>query len=84
MGAQNDMTIVGCAASSFGAWNGRLALWHFYVDPSARQQGVGRRPIEVVEAHGMECGARDFQLETGSLNVPGAGVYGALGFSLPD
>lgn len=80
--ALRDASIVGFAASSFETWNGRLVLWHFYVDPSARRQGVGRRLIEVVKAHGIACGARHIWLETSSLNVPGVDVYGALGFSL--
>lgn len=74
--------VVGFAASSFEAWNRRLVLWHFYVDPSARRQGVGRRLIGVVEAHGAQCGARHIWLETSSLNVPGVAVYQALGFRL--
>ena len=80
--ALRDGSIVGFAATSFETWNARLVLWHFYVDPSARRQGVGRRLIDVVKAHGIEFGARHIWLETSSLNVPGAGVYRALGFSL--
>ena len=77
-----DGAIVGFAASSFDTWNRRLVLWHFYVDPPARGRGVGRRLIETVKAHGLECSARHIWLETSSLNVPGVAVYSALGFRL--
>lgn len=77
----ND-SVTGFAATSFEAWNRRLVLWHFYVDGGVRRQGVGRRLIEVVKAHGRERGARHLWLETSSLNVPGVGAYAALGFSL--
>ncbi|GIK48622.1 MAG: hypothetical protein BroJett013_13190 [Alphaproteobacteria bacterium] len=60
----------------------RIVLWHFYVDPTSRREGVGRRLIEVVKAHAVDCGARHIWLETSSLNVPGVNAYGALGFSL--
>ncbi|HEY2483417.1 MAG TPA: GNAT family N-acetyltransferase [Caulobacteraceae bacterium] len=80
--ALTDDRVIGFAATSFEAWNSRLVLRHFYVDPSARRQGVGRKLIEVVKAHGKERGARHLWLETSSLNTPGVGVYAALGFSL--
>jgi len=80
--ALRGASIVGFAAVSFETWNGRLVLWHFYVDPTSRREGVGRRLIEVVKAHAVDCGARHIWLETSSLNVPGVNAYGALGFSL--
>jgi ribosomal protein S18 acetylase RimI-like enzyme len=73
---------VGFAATSFEPWNRRLVLWHLYVDASERKRGIGRRLLECVDAHGVECGARHLWLETSSLNVPGVAAYRALGFSL--
>lgn len=80
--ALSDTRVVGFAAASLEAWNSRLVLWHFYVDPTVRRQGLGHRLIEVVKAHGVDSGARHIWLETSSLNAPGAGIYGALGFTL--
>jgi len=80
--ALRGVSIVGFAASSFEAWNRRLVLWHCYVDPTARRQGVGRGLIEAVKAHGIKRRARHIWLETSSVNVPGVAAYSALGFTL--
>jgi GNAT superfamily N-acetyltransferase len=74
--------IVGFAGSSFEVWNKRLVLWHLYVDPAHRRQGIARQLLEAVEAEGVSRGARHLWLETSSLNVPGVAAYRALGFSL--
>lgn len=80
--ALSGATIVGFAAAALETWNRRLVLWHFYVDPSVRRQGAGRRLLEAVTSYGVTQGARHIWLETSSLNVPGAEAYRALGFSL--
>lgn len=80
--AQAGGRIVGFAATQFQAWNGRLTLWHFYVDPSVRRQGVARSLLEAVKAQGRACGARHVWLEASSLNTPGYRAYLALGFRL--
>jgi ribosomal protein S18 acetylase RimI-like enzyme len=73
---------VGFAATSYEPWNRRLTLWHLYVDPSLRRQGIARQLLKSVEPHGQAHGARHLWLETSSLNVPGVAAYRALGFSL--
>lgn len=73
---------VGFAAAGLETWNRRLVLWHLYVQPSARGQGVGRQLVERVIELGGELGARHVWLETSNLNAPGVAAYRALGFSL--
>jgi ribosomal protein S18 acetylase RimI-like enzyme len=80
--ALEDDRPVGFAAASFQTWNGRLVLWHLYVDRAWRGQGIARRLLETVEDHGVGRGARHLWLETSSLNAPGVAAYRALGFTL--
>jgi ribosomal protein S18 acetylase RimI-like enzyme len=74
--------IVGFAATGFQAWNTRLVLWHFYVDRSARRQGVGRQLLDAALNEGRRCGARRLWLETSNQNTPGMAAYRALGLRL--
>jgi len=80
--ADAEGTCLGFAAAGFGRWNRRLTLWHLYVDPPARGQGVGRALTERVLGLGRDLGARHLWLETSNLNAPGVAVYEALGFQL--
>jgi ribosomal protein S18 acetylase RimI-like enzyme len=80
--AMDDGCCVGFAATSFAAWNGRLVLWHLYVNPTHRGRGVARQLLRSVEAAAVEYGARHIWLETSSVNAPGVAAYRALGFSL--
>jgi ribosomal protein S18 acetylase RimI-like enzyme len=80
--AEEGGACVGFAAAGLEPWNRRLVLWHLYVQPSARGQGVGRQLVERVAELGRELGARHVWLETSNLNVPGVAAYRALGFSL--
>jgi GNAT superfamily N-acetyltransferase len=80
--AEDDGRIVGFAAASYEAWNRRLTLWHLYVDPSARGQGVSRRLVDRIETLAHDLGARHIWLETSNLNAPGVAAYQALGFTL--
>lgn len=80
--ADDGDRIVGFAAASYLAWNRRVLLWHFYVDPARRGQGLGRRLIDAVDAYGRMAGARRLWLETSNLNVAGVEIYRRLGFDL--
>jgi GNAT superfamily N-acetyltransferase len=80
--AEVDGAIAGFAAVEYEAWHARLVLWHLYVTRARRREGLGRRLLEVVEAHGRDLGARSVWLETTSVNLPGIEAYGRLGYAL--
>jgi ribosomal protein S18 acetylase RimI-like enzyme len=80
--AEAEGTCLGFAAAGFEPWNRRLTLWHLYVDPPARAQGVGRALADRILHLGHDLGARHLWLETSNLNAPGVAVYEALGFRL--
>lgn len=80
--AEVDGVIAGFAAVEYEAWHARLVLWHLYVTRARRREGLGRRLLEVVEAHGRDLGARRVWLETTSVNLPGIEAYGRLGYAL--
>jgi ribosomal protein S18 acetylase RimI-like enzyme len=77
-----DPKICGFAAVEFEAWHARLVLWHLYIAPERRREGIGRALLERVEAYGQELGARRVWLETSNVNVPGIAAYQRLGYSL--
>lgn len=77
-----DPAIVGVAAVEYEPWHRRLVLWHLYVDRARRGEGIGRRLIEQVEAHGRAVGATRVWLETSTVNVPGIAAYARLGYAL--
>jgi len=80
--ADDDGAIVGFAAIAYEAWHERLVLWHLYVAPERRREGIGRALLERVEAHGRELGASRVWLETSNVNVPGIAAYARLGYAL--
>jgi ribosomal protein S18 acetylase RimI-like enzyme len=80
--AEDGGACIGFAAAGLQPWNKRMVLWHLYVQPSARGQGVGRRLARRTVELGRELGARHLWLETTNLNAPGVGAYRALGFEL--
>jgi GNAT superfamily N-acetyltransferase len=77
-----DAAIIGFAAVEYEAWHARLVLWHLYVEPKRRREGIARALLERVEAHGRSIGARRVWLETSSANVPGVLAYERLGYAL--
>ena len=77
-----DDTICGFAAVEYEFWHARLVLWHLYVAPERRREGIGRALLARVEEHGCELGARRVWLETSNLNVPGIAAYARLGYTL--
>lgn len=78
----DDGQIRGFIATAFETWNRRLVIWHFYVAPTHRRKGFGRRLLERALEHGREQGARLAWLETTNLNYPGVQAYRRLGFEL--
>jgi ribosomal protein S18 acetylase RimI-like enzyme len=77
-----DSKICGFAAVEYEAWHARLVLWHLYVAPQRRREGIGRALLERVEAYGKKLGARRVWLETSNVNVPGIAAYERLGYEL--
>jgi ribosomal protein S18 acetylase RimI-like enzyme len=74
--------ICGFAAVELEAWHARLVLWHLYVAPERRREGIARALLARVERHGRELGARRVWLETSNVNVPGIAAYARLGYTL--
>jgi ribosomal protein S18 acetylase RimI-like enzyme len=74
--------ICGFAAVEYESWHARLNLWHFYVAPERRREGIGRALLARVEALGRTRGARRVWLETSTVNVPGIAAYARLGYTL--
>jgi ribosomal protein S18 acetylase RimI-like enzyme len=72
----------GFIATAYEAWNRRAVVWHFYVSPTHRRRGIGRRLLDAAIADGVERGAASIWLETTSLNVPGVTAYRRLGFQI--
>jgi ribosomal protein S18 acetylase RimI-like enzyme len=77
-----DDDICGFAAVEYEAWHARLVLWHLYVAPERRNQGIGRALLTRVEHHGRQLGARRVWLETSNVNVPGIAAYARLGYTM--
>jgi ribosomal protein S18 acetylase RimI-like enzyme len=74
--------IVGFVSSSYQFWNRRVVLWHLYVEPGYRRQGLGEKLLaKVFERAGRKKALAVF-LETSNLNVPGIAWYEKRGFVL--
>lgn len=74
--------ICGFAAVEYEPWHARLVLWHLYVAPNRRREGIARALLARVEQHGRELGARRAWLETSNVNVPGIAAYARLGYTM--
>jgi ribosomal protein S18 acetylase RimI-like enzyme len=74
--------IVGFAAFAHRSWNRRTELWHLYVAPSLRGQGVGRMLVAAVVAAAQAAGTRCVWLETSNLAYPAIRFYRRVGFEL--
>ena len=77
-----DNLIVGFIATGFESWHRRLVLWHLYVDPAVRRQGIGRQLMGVARARAERLDAEHLWLETSNLNVSAAEFYTAVGFEI--
>ncbi len=78
--AEEDSTLAGFAAAQYVAWNRRVVLWHLYVAPAFRRQGVGSRLLSAVDAFARSTGARYVWLETQNVNAPAIRFYRWSGF----
>lgn len=80
--AEDGGSIVGFTAFSHERWNRRTAVWHLYVAPSHRRQGVGSALVETVIEDAHSARTRCVWLETTSLAYPAIQFYRHLGFEL--
>lgn len=80
--AEVDGRLVGFAAAQYTAWNCRVVLWHLYVAPAHRGQGLGTRLLESVEGFARGAAARSLWLETQNVNSPAVRFYLRAGFML--
>ncbi len=79
--AENAGKLVGFAAAQYVAWNRRVVLWHLYVAPQYRHQGVGTQLLEAVGTYAREVDARCVWLETQNINYPAIQLYLRAGFT---
>lgn len=78
--AERAATIVGIAALKVESWNRRAVLWHLYVAPAQRGQGVGRALIDGVVQVARLHQARCIWLETQNTNYAAIQFYERVGF----
>ncbi|MCU0499375.1 MAG: GNAT family N-acetyltransferase [Anaerolineae bacterium] len=74
--------IVGMIAIVLSHWNRRAIVWHLYVDPAYRGQGIGRRLLEAATDYGRSQSMRCLALETSNLDYPAIQFYLRVGFTL--
>ena len=74
--------VVGFAAYTHQHWNHRAELWHLYVAPHSRGQGVGRQLVDEVVARARRAGMRCVWLETSNVAHPAIQFYRGVGFEL--
>lgn len=79
---EEDSRILGFIACSHSEWNRRCVIWHFYVDRTVRNRGLGRRLMDCALARARDWGARTAWAETSNFNYPGVCAYRRLGFEL--
>ena len=80
--AESEGRLVGFAAAEYMAWNRRAVIWHLYVAPDSRGQGVGTRLLDSVDDFARDMGARCLWLETQNVNAPAVRFYLRSGFTL--
>jgi ribosomal protein S18 acetylase RimI-like enzyme len=57
-----------------------FALYDLYVQPSARQLGVGKLLLQAAEQHARENGLARMDLTTAKTNYPAQSLYESLGW----
>lgn len=80
--AEAEGQAVGFAAAQYEAWSRRMSLWHIYVAPRCRGQGVGKALIQEIETLARSAGARCLRTETQNTNYPAIQFYQQVGFRL--
>jgi ribosomal protein S18 acetylase RimI-like enzyme len=80
--AEQAGSIVGFSAFTHRRWNRRTELWHLYVAPHFRGQGIGRALVEEVVAAARDAEMRCVWLETSNLAYPAIQFYRRVGFVL--
>lgn len=78
--AESEDELAGFAASQYEVWNRRVVLWHLYVMPAFRRQGVGTRLLSALDTFAQSVGARCLWLETQNVNYPAIQFYRRSGF----
>ena len=78
--ARDDGAAVGCAAWVSDSED-EAELKRMYVRPEARGLKVGRRLLEIVEAHARAAGVRILRLETGIRQPEALSLYRSAGFT---
>jgi ribosomal protein S18 acetylase RimI-like enzyme len=82
LGAFADERCVGIALAEPQAWNLSLLAHELHVSREFQRQGIGRRLVEALVAHGLALGMRCIVCETQTTNVPSIRFYRAMGFTL--
>jgi ribosomal protein S18 acetylase RimI-like enzyme len=77
---EDNGQLAGFAAAEHVAWNRRVAIWHLYVMPAFRGQGVGMRLLAAVNDFAITVKARCLWLETQNVNYPAIQFYRSAGF----
>ena len=78
--AEQEGNLAGFAAAQYVEWNRRVILWHLYVAPNFRRQGVGTGLLGAVETFAQSKGARCLWLETQNVNYSAIQFYRNSGF----
>jgi ribosomal protein S18 acetylase RimI-like enzyme len=80
--AEQAGSVAGFAAFTHRRWNRRTELWHVYVVPHLRGQGIGRALVEAVVGAARDAEMRCVWLETSNLAYPAIQFYRRVGFVL--
>ncbi len=80
--AEDGGSIVGFTAFTHERWNRRTAVWHLYVSPSHRRQGVESALVKTVIEDAHSARTRCVWLETTSAAYPPIQFCRHLGFEL--
>lgn len=77
-----DDQIIGLAGAHYSDWNGRVVLWHLYVQPDRRGSGAGRALMQSVVDYAGSVGAWCVWLEAQNVNLPAIRFYQKCGFQI--
>ncbi len=78
--AEKNGELAGFAAAQYAAWNRRVVIWHLYVAPALRQQGVATQILAALDTYARSVDARCLWLETQNVNYPAIQFYRRSGF----